>query len=118
MAKWCPFTIEELQMLAAQKLTLAEAHMMVCPHCKEQTIRVYIHDLPVNPTKTAEWIWCKTCMRFAHYRVAALSKEYRYNDPLDKSEYRGKDLLTGDKWYDFLNGLYDSGDLPQEITKR
>ena len=119
MPKWIPFTPEELQRLAAQQLTLSEAHLMTCPHCSLSSVRLYIHDLPVNSRKTAEWLWCSACKRYTHHTVGTLSHAYQYNDPLlEKEEHKNKDLFSGDKWYDFLEDLYKRGELPQVITIR
>ena len=116
MAKWVPFTPEELKLLAAQGLHITQTDKMNCPHCGSQAMCVYLHDL--SERKTAEWLWCADCKRFTHHCVAALSCSYSYNDPLADGEYASALNFSGEKWYDFLQTLYDSGILPQRIAKK
>lgn len=116
MSRWKPYTQEELKLLSSQNLTLPNSHLMICTHCNNQTVHVYIHDLEENPTKTAEWFWCSTCKRYVHHRVALLSCVYKYNDPLKENNHLNKLLLTGDAWYDFLDSLCDNEIFPQNIS--
>jgi len=118
MANYSAYLPHELEQISAQNLSLAEITQTNCPVCHNQTIRIYIHDLDHSRTKSAEWIWCHVCRKYAHHRVGLLPMKYQYSDPLTDERFNDNLCLTGDKWYEFLNSLYDRGVLPQTISKR
>jgi len=111
--KWRAFLPEEISAMSTNKKTLDVNTERNCPCCHRNSIRHYYREINICRLIGTSWYWCYNCYKYIHFTVAPCSKKYIFNDPISDVPEK-----TGDRWYDYLNTLWEEGVLPQVFKKR
>jgi hypothetical protein len=120
--RWTPYSREQLDQLAANRVPLTSNEQRLCPVCDHRAVRRYYYER-YSPGRGhligMSYTWCSHCHRYNSATGVARSSKYDFDEPADTTgeleRLRRGDLLG---LLDHLDTLWESGDLPQTFTPK
>lgn len=111
MNKWIPFSLTETNTMGASAKPLEDNSERKCSSCGELSVRWYYREISIYAG--VSWFWCARCHKYQHSRITPLSRIYEFNDPIF-----GFPEKQGNKWFEYLDYLWDEGVLPQVFRRK
>jgi hypothetical protein len=96
------------KLLAAASSILDGRRSICCPLCAQASLRFYCSAYGFSPTRGTIWVWCAACRKWAH--LGRVHLRIRFVDPIDDETAR-RFSSSGRRWIDFLDGLWETGEL-------
>lgn len=119
MAQWKNFTPEQSIVLIHEFPQLGEVTgAMRCPSCGRKTVHWYSYPNTIRARTLFVYAWCSACHHF--YSQTVMNPDWNLTDPLEELNDDDRITLESDigHFFSVLDGLWDSGELPQRTVQQ
>ncbi|MEU5777581.1 hypothetical protein ABZ819_30305 [Streptomyces venezuelae] len=114
------FDHEQAAQLLAGTRFIDDPSERVCPACRSRSVRVYVYRFRTGARASLiTYAWCSACRRFKGWTGPDL-RDLEFSDPLGEHPDERSRAQQGDfdGFLRKLDDLWETGDLPQEFSRK